>query len=64
MAKTERYTFRLDPEVKRDAEELFGRCGISMATALNLFLRRCIQENGLPFPVEADNKTERETNNK
>ena len=63
MAKDDRITVRVDAETKRAADELFRSCGMNMATAINLFLHRAVQENGLPFPIEATSKTERKLNN-
>ena len=62
MAKDDRITVRVDADTRRAADELFRNCGINMATAINLFLHRAVQENGLPFPVEAA-KTERKVQN-
>ncbi len=62
MAKDDRITVRVDAETRRAADELFSSCGINMATAINLFLHRAVQENGLPFPVEAT-KPERKLTN-
>lgn len=44
-------SFRLDEQVKSDAEALFGRLGMSLSTAINVFLRQCIAHRGLPFEV-------------
>ena len=42
---------RMDPEVKREAQELFSEFGLDMTTAINLFLRQSIREQALPFAV-------------
>ena len=48
-------SFRVEEAVKEDAEALFGRLGMSLSTALNIFLRQSIARRGLPFEVqEAD----------
>ncbi len=44
-------SFRLDDNVKTEAEELFSRLGMSLSTAVNVFLRRAIAKRGLPFAV-------------
>ena len=57
MAKTEKVTARVEPDLKRAAEELFRSCGLSTSTAITLFLHRSVQENGLPFSIDgADRK--------
>ena len=44
-------SIRLDKKVKHDAEALFSDMGINMTTAVNIFLRRCLMENRIPFEV-------------
>lgn len=43
---------RIDADVKREANELFGQLGMDMSGAVNIFLRQCIMRGGLPFTVE------------
>jgi len=57
MAKTERITLRVDPDVKQNAEILCKKCGISMSDAITLFLHHFVNTDGLPFPVEASSKS-------
>lgn len=42
---------RIDRDVKAAAEKLFSEMGLTMTTAVNIFLRQSIHENGLPFRV-------------
>lgn len=42
---------RTDKEVKVSAEKLFAALGLNMSTAVNMFLRQAIRENGIPFEV-------------
>ena len=42
-------TFKVDSEVKRQSKELFSELGLDMSAAINMFLRQCIREQGLPF---------------
>lgn len=42
---------RTDKEVKASAEKLFAALGLNMSTAVNMFLRQAIRENGIPFEV-------------
>ncbi|MDR0331042.1 MAG: type II toxin-antitoxin system RelB/DinJ family antitoxin [Chitinispirillales bacterium] len=46
-------TIRVDEEVKKGAESLFGRLGISMSAAVNVFFRQAIKEQAIPFQVKA-----------
>lgn len=43
---------RIDPEVKKEANELFKTLGLDMSTAINIFLNQCILIGGLPFEVK------------
>ena len=43
---------RTDQEVKASADAIFAELGISMTTAVNIFLRQVIRENGLPFELK------------
>ena len=47
-------TIKIDDEVKKGAESLFGRLGISMSTAVNVFFRQAIREQAIPFQVKAE----------
>lgn len=42
---------KVDEEVRDEAKELFGKLGLDMTTAVNLFLRASIREKGIPFPI-------------
>jgi len=51
MAATATVQFRLDPEKKKAAEELFNGMGLTMTTAFALFIQQSLNCNGLPFRV-------------
>jgi DNA-damage-inducible protein J len=44
-------TFRVDDELKKQADALFSDLGMSLSTAFNVFLRQSVRENQLPFAV-------------
>lgn len=46
-------TIRVDKDLKESAENLFDRLGMNMSTALNVFLRKAVNEDAIPFPVSA-----------
>jgi DNA-damage-inducible protein J len=46
-------TVRIDDDVKRDAEALFGKLGLSISGAINVFFRQAIREQAIPFRVRA-----------
>lgn len=47
-------SLRVDDDVKRRAERTFDDIGLSMSTAINIFLKTVIRENGIPFELSAD----------
>ena len=49
-------TARVDENVKKEAETLFKKIGLNMSTAMNLFLKKCILEQGIPFELKVPNK--------
>ena len=57
MAKTTTFTFRLSPEVKEEAGELFDSLGITLSDAINLFLVQSIQTGGIPFEIKRKQKS-------
>lgn len=47
-------SLRVDDDIKRRAEQTFNDIGLSMSTAINIFLRTVVRENGIPFELSAD----------
>ena len=45
---------RTEKEIKEQAERLFNDLGLTMTTAINVFLRTAIREHGMPFPLKLD----------
>ena len=41
----------LDPELKKSAQELFSDLGMGLTTAVTLFLRQAVREQGMPFAI-------------
>ena len=46
----------VNDEVKKEAETIFKSLGLNMSVAMNLFLKKCINENGIPFDLKLPNK--------
>ena len=44
----------IDDSVKKQAEELFAKLGMTIPTAINLFIHQSIYRNGMPFDVGLD----------
>lgn len=45
---------RIDDDVKRQAEKTLAEIGISMSTAINIFLKKVARESRIPFELSAD----------
>ncbi len=46
---------RMEPEIKRKAEGVLTRLGVSPTEAIRIFYRQISLRNGLPFAVEIPN---------
>ena len=44
----------IDTDVKVKAQELFADLGLDLSTAINIFLKQCIRENGIPFSIQRE----------
>lgn len=54
MAKAVNVSIRIDEDVKKASEELFGDLGLTLSAAVNVFLRQALRHGGLPFDVKVD----------
>jgi addiction module RelB/DinJ family antitoxin len=46
-------SIRIDEDVKKDAEILFTKLGLTLSAATNVFYRQAIRAQGIPFSVTA-----------
>lgn len=46
--------FRIDDDTKRDAEHILDEMGMSMSTAITIFLKTVCRERRIPFEITAD----------
>ena len=51
---TTNLNIRTDKEVKERADRIFSELGLNMTTAVNMFLRTTIRENGIAFELKLD----------
>ncbi len=51
MTETSLIQARVDTKLKNEASELFESLGLDMTTAIKIFLKRCLQEGGIPFEI-------------
>ena len=61
MSKTAVIRARIEPELKQNAEGIFGRLGVSTTQAIAIFYKQVVLRQGLPFNVAIPNKTTRRT---
>ena len=46
-------SIRVDEDVKKDAESVFARLGLSLSAATNVFYRQAVRTQSIPFPLIA-----------
>lgn len=51
MANISNVSFRIDSELKAQADTLFAQLGMNMTTAFNIFLRQAVREGCIPFNI-------------
>lgn len=54
MAKTATVRVRMEPELKKQAEELFEVLGISLCDAFRIFAKQSVRDCGMPFKVTTE----------
>lgn len=52
MARTSSVYARVEPEIKLQAEQILDCLGISMGSAVEMFLRQIIMQRGIPFEMK------------
>ena len=54
MATTTNFSVRMDGDIKKQCEALYGELGINLTTAINVFLRQSLRVGG--FRLDQPNK--------
>lgn len=44
-------TIRVDDNIKQQAERLFDDLGLNMTSAINIFIKKALSVNGIPFDL-------------
>ena len=47
---------RVDENLKKQAEKIFEEIGLGMTSALTIYLKAVVRNNGIPFSLEIPNK--------
>ncbi|WP_427024781.1 type II toxin-antitoxin system RelB/DinJ family antitoxin [Aureimonas ureilytica] len=59
MAATATVTTRVDETVKKEASDALEAMGLTLSSAINIFLTRVARERAIPFAVRVPNATTR-----
>jgi len=59
MEKTATLNLRVNPEVKKSAENVLYQLGVPMATAIDMFLKQITLTGGIPFLVTLPKASDR-----
>ena len=51
-------TIRMDKNLKKQADHLFGELGMSFTTAVTLFTKQCIRDQKIPFEIRLEPNSE------
>jgi DNA-damage-inducible protein J len=54
VAELASLNIKIDRELKKQADALFGEMGINLATAVTIFVRQAVREQAIPFKIIAD----------
>ena len=51
MSETTNISIRMEKDLKEQAERLFNDLGMTMSTALNIFVRQAVRQGKIPFEI-------------
>lgn len=51
---TSSYTHRIDSDLRAQSEAIFSALGMTLGTAINVFLKKSVAVGGFPFDVRLD----------
>lgn len=54
MSKSDTINVRIEPELKKQAEEILEKLGISVSTAINIYYRQIVEKNGIPMELKLE----------
>lgn len=54
--KTGTFQMRINPEIKKQVEEIYANCGMTLTDAVNVFFQQSLNIGGLPFLVTQNSK--------
>ena len=54
--KTGTFQMRINPEIKKQVESLYAKCGMTLTDAVNAFFQQSLNVGGLPFLMNQNSK--------
>jgi DNA-damage-inducible protein J len=61
MAKTTTIQTRVDPKIKKSAQNILNTLNISMSEAISMYLSQIILHKGIPFEIKIPNRITAQT---
>ena len=58
LAKTTNLNIKVDHDLKNQADALFKAMGMTLTTAVNVFIRQAVQDQSIPFQIRLDGKNQ------
>lgn len=52
--KTDTFRFRINPEIRKQVEEIYAQNGLTLTQAINVFIQQSLNVGGLPFTIPAE----------
>ena len=54
MATTTNFSVRMDSDIKKQCEAMYGELGVDLNTAINVFLNKSLCVGGFPFDINKE----------
>ncbi len=55
LPKTDVFRLRVNPDVRKQLEDVYAKNGLTLTDAINVFFQQSLNAGGFPFPVTEDN---------
>lgn len=55
LPKTDVFRLRINPDVRKDLEDVYAKNGLTLTDAVNVFFQQSLNAGGFPFSVTEDN---------
>jgi len=56
MAELTSLNIKIDRDLKAEADGLFNALGMTLSTAVNIFVRQAVREQAIPFQIQLNEK--------